>query len=415
MQFVKSSLWAGLVIVFKALGNILINKVISSYYQNPQIFALLAHFQNLLGIYSSIPSDGINQGAIKYLSDKSLKEKQAQKIFYTGLWLNFFVFLISALSLLFFRNYFIKVFAQGIQSALWIGIILGVLFVQLINLYFLAFLLSRQHLKLYAFINIASILSGVLLTVYCLINSNFTIVLFSVGFGPSSLFFITIFIINKYYYPLFRFKGPDLDSIKKLGEFILMAASIMFFGRVVDFIVREYAMSEFTVYQTGLWQASVKFSDYYMAAFVSLIGMVYYPKVSQLVNDNRELRNYVKHVLKISIPIILMGLVLIYIFRNYILLIFFDEKFMEAEKYFMFQLMGDFLKMVSYILGFIIVAQARTVLFISTQAISSLLYVGLIFLLTQEYGMEGFPIAHLIRYVFFTGFMILIYRKLLFA
>lgn len=415
MQFVKSSLWAGLVIAFKALGNILINKVISSYYQNPQIFALLAHFQNLLGIYSSVPSDGINQGVIKYLSEKDIKEEQARKIFYTGLWLNFFVFLISALSLLLFKNYFIQVFSQGIQSGVWIGIILGVLLVQLINLYCLAFLLSRQHIKLYAFLSIISILAGVLLTVYCLNNYNFTIVLFSVGLGPSSLFFITVFIIHKYYYNLFRFKAPDLDSMKKLGEFILMAVSIMFFGRVVDFIVRGYAMSEFTAYQTGLWQASVKFSDYYMAAFVSLIGMVYYPKISQLVNDAKELRNYVKYVLKISIPIILLALGLVYVFREYILLIFFDEIFLEAQKYFLFQLMGDFLKMVSYILGFIIVSQARTALFISTQAISSLLYIGLIFLLTQHYGMEGFPIAHLIRYIFFTGFMVLIYRKLLFA
>lgn len=415
MQFIRSSFWAGVLIGFKAFGNILVNKIISSYYQDPQLFALLAHFQNLIGIFSSIPVDGVNQGTIKYLADKDTAEEESRKIFNAGVWLNGLIFLISAFLIMLFKDYLVHVFAQGMHPAFWIGLVLIVLLIMLFNLYFLSLLLSRQNLKLYAVLNISSIAAGVLLVYFCIANYSFSVVLLAVGIAPSSLFFMNAFIIHKYHHPLFNVKLPDIDSIKKLGQFILMAASIMLFGRMVDFVVREYAMSEFTIYQTGLWQSVVKFSDYYTAAFISLVGMVYYPKISQLIGDQSELKKYVRVVMKASIPVIALGLLVVFFLREYILVLFFDEQFKPAEKYFEFQLIGDFLRMASFFLGFIITAQARVTLFIGSQAASAVLYILLIFLCTEEWGMEGFPIAHAIRYFLYFIFTVLLYRKLVFS
>lgn len=414
MQFIKRSFVSALVIGCKAAGNILVNKLISSYFQNPQLFAVLAHFQNLLGIFSSVPSDGVNQGAIKYLAGKDLDDEDSKKMFYAGLWLNGLIFLGSIGALFILKGYFISVFSIGMNPFIWFVLISAVLLIQLLNSYFLSLILSQQQIQLFALINIVSTFLGVVLVYASIEFFTFPMVLIAAGFGPSSLFFVTAFLIHIFYFPLLKIKLPDADSLKKLGGFIMMALSIMLFSKVVDFIVREYAMSAFTIYETGLWQSVVKFSDYYMAAFVSLAGMAYYPKLSQLVNDKKALRIYLREVLRIVIPFFIFGLMTVYFLREYILVLFFDEHFREGEKYFVFQLTGDFFKMISFTIGYIITAQARTVLFIGSQAASAIIYAGLIMFLTNQLGMEGFPLAHALRYLLFSIYIVVLYRKIIF-
>jgi polysaccharide transporter, PST family len=416
MQFLKSSVWASTVVIVKTLTSIIINKEIARNYL-PDQFALFAHFQNFLGIFLTVPSDGINMGVIKYLADKNAEQGTYRKIFISGLVLNLMIFVAAVLAIIIFQDYFTTLFAREISTAIWmIGIFIA-LFIQLINLFFLSVLLARQQLRQYVLINIVSSVIGVILVVVVVNYYNFSYALLAAAIGPASMFFVAILLTLKRKHlkeKLSAFKF-DIFTYKQLGEFILMAASVMVFGRIVDFFIRQYAMSEFSTYQTGLWQSVVKFSDYYTAAFTTILGMVYYPKISQLVNEPSELKIYIRSVLKIAVPFIAVGLLIVYFGREFILVLFFDEQFKAAAFLFDFQLMGDFLRLISLLLSFLISAQARTGLFISMQGGSSLLYIALVFLCTNEWGMEGFPIAHAIRFSLYLLMVGFIYRKLLFS
>jgi len=408
-------MWAGAVVGVKAFGNIIINKLISSYYQSPDVFALLAHFQNLLGIFLSVPADGINQGIVKYLSDKNLKKADYYNYYYAGLFLNLLVFLGCFLSLWFYKDYFTTVFSITENRNFWIFGIAAVILAQLLTLYFQSLLLAFQELKIYALLNAAGIISAVAFCYFALVNFNFPVVLLAVGLGNSGLFLINIIFIVKRHFPTISIGKPKKEAIKKLGDFVLMALSILVFGKMVDFVIRQFAMNSFSTYQTGLWQTVVKFSDYYTAAFGSLIAMVYFPKISEYINDFNELKKYVREVAMIIVPLIASGLIGIYFLREYILVLFFDEHFRSAEKFFLFQLIGDFLKMTSFLLAYLINAQARTTLFIISQGLSAALYVGLIFLCSSFIGIDGFPLAHTLRYIVYCIFIVGLYRKLIFS
>ena len=77
------------------------------------------------------------------------------------------------------------------------------------------------------------------------------------------------------------------------------------------------------------------------------------------------------------------------------------------------QLAGDFFKIMSWLVAYLMLAKAFTKLFIGSQVIfSSITYFLSIFLI-DEIGMEGVVWAHAIKYFVYLIAMVVIFRKYL--
>lgn len=84
------------------------------------------------------------------------------------------------------------------------------------------------------------------------------------------------------------------------------------------------------------------------------------------------------------------------------------------ENLFIWQLSGDFFKMASWLLAYLMVAKAMTKWFISTEIGFSLLFIILGFYLIRINGVLGITQAYLINYILYLFVMIFIFRKLLY-
>lgn len=77
------------------------------------------------------------------------------------------------------------------------------------------------------------------------------------------------------------------------------------------------------------------------------------------------------------------------------------------------QLVGDTLKIGSWILANLMLGKAMTKLFISTEIIFAANFYGLTVMLTNLYGLEGVTIAHAVNYaVYWVMMAVVIGRKL---
>lgn len=190
---------------------------------------------------------------------------------------------------------------------------------------------------------------------------------------------------------------------------------MVLFARVVEFAVRIIAFNEFSIYDTGLWQAVVKFSDYYAIACTSILSVAFYPKASELIQKQVALKKFVWHVLIVVTPFAAISLAFIYFFKSEILYYFFDESFVGGAYLFDFQVVGDLFKVYSFVLAFLLSAQARTWMFIGIQALSAAVYLGAIYWLIPIFGLEGFSIAHAVRFLIYLLVLVYIQRKLLFS
>jgi polysaccharide transporter, PST family len=163
------------------------------------------------------------------------------------------------------------------------------------------------------------------------------------------------------------------------------------------FFVRQFAVYEFGIQATGLWQAVVRTSELYTQVFTALLGVVYYPGIATVIGQKEELNRVLKQAVLHWLPLILLGLIGVYLSRFQVLFFLFDQDFLAGAMFFKWQLTGDFFIMLSYFYAYVLLGKARIRLFICLQAFSAGLYILAVFFLYQHLGIEALPVAYLIR------------------
>ncbi len=412
IDFLKKSTWSFSSIIIKSICSLATNKLFAIYFGATGI-TLLAHFQNLISLVTQVPNDGINRGIIKYWSGENVSAVEKQKYLKAGFFLNIGVLVITLILLFLFRSYFFRDFNFYFNTTIITFLILGIT-LYIVHLLLLSIILSFQKIKVYAIINA---LGSILVVIAILIvapkgNLNYALLAFLIA-QSFSVVFSLIYGFHKGI--LIPVKGRiSLKEYRKLGGFVLMALSILVFGKVTDFFIRDYAIQSFGMLHTGLWQSVVKLSDGYMMLFINTVGIVYYPQVSSMIFNTDDLRQYLRDVFKIVVIISVTGLFLIYIFREPILIILYNREFIPAGDLMPMQFLGDFFCIIAYLLTYIISAQARTLTFILLQAASAIFYIFLVYAISSNLGIEGIPAAHAIRYFVLAIILIILNKRILF-
>ena len=412
IDFLKKSTWSLSSIVIKSISTLVINKLFAIYFGTTGI-TLFAHFQNLISLITQVPNDGVNRGIIKYWSGNQLNPNEKHKLFKAGFILNLVILIITLTLIYVFRGYILRDFEFRFNILTVILVLTGILLF-IIHLFLLSVVLSYQKIKVYAIINAVS--SAIIVVAIFIIvrsgNLHYTLIAFILA-QASAVALSLLYCLNKKYIKPIK-ERISTNDFKKLGEFVLMALSVLLFGKITDFIIRDYAIQYFGMHHTGLWQSIVKISDGYMMLFINTVGIVYYPQVSALILNTDKLRQYLRDVLKIVVFVSVTGLILIYVARVPILTLLYNREFVPASALMPMQFVGDFFCIISYLLTYIISAQARTRTFIILQAVSTVFYIFLVYILSMNQGIEGIPAAHAIRYFVFVIILIILNKRIIF-
>lgn len=412
MKILKSSIWSVASVGIRSVIIFIVNKLFAANY-GPQGITLLAHFQNLLSIFLTVPNDGVNKGVIKYAADSTLDEKNYYPILNAGLVLNLSIFLICVIGIFLLKGNFENPFTG--TNTVWLILVFFLALMQLINLLGLSILLAKEKLQPFVILQvIGNVIS--LAMVWVLIEmASFQEALLGWASGPAiSLVFTFIYLLRKEKLSIFKlFILPSFAYLRKLSDFILMALSIVIFSKSVDFVIRQYAISNFNTIETGHWQSVVRISDLYLMAFIAVLSMVYYPRVSSIINKADELKAFVKAFFWKASALSIPFLIIVYLFRSEFLILFFNKGFTEAAWIFPYQLLGDFFKMSSWILAFLILAQSRTRLFVSSQFVFAIILLSATYYLIGVFGIEGFPMAYAFKQALYLIFVFYVYRKMI--
>ena len=415
MKLLKSSILSFLAVLIRGVSALSINKLFAVIF-GPDDFGLFAHFQNLTTIYTTTPNDGVNRGVIRYLSPSESSNKIKQKYFAAGLYLNIILFTITTAITLLFPEYFISKFETN--SVWWYLLFSVCMFLLIIDYFLIAVVLAFKNTFHYLLIEA---LGSAVFFSYLYISLNYyseTIqhallhYMFAISLGI--IIVLGIIFANKDYKATLSFKLPKKKHFKKINTFLIMALVTVILQKGLDFSIREFSLDYFGKVETGIWQSVVKLSDYYMMAFTSVMMISFYPQISSSLHNKKIFRKVLFDAFKLFIPIIFAGVVVVYLGRNLFLEYLFDESFLSGEKYVLFQVLGDFLKMTATILGLVMLAQAKLKWFVFGEILSALSY--LIFIgVFKNQGIDGLLYAHFLRYIVYFLFLISYYRKLLFS
>ncbi|GAA3997721.1 hypothetical protein GCM10022408_05580 [Hymenobacter fastidiosus] len=394
-RFLRGSAGSGVAIGARTAGALLLNKLLAVY-GGPGGLTLLAHFQNLMALFTTLPNEGVHVGLIKYLAPLRAGSGRYRAWLGAGVVLNAVALLLGAAVLLGGRQQLVGMFRP---TAGWVALFVLGLALLTAHTLLVSVLLAAGRLRAYVGLTVALSALGVGAVAAVLAGGWPVEQALLTYLLAQCVTLIPSIVICRRHGLLPALRGPvSRPALLGLGRFLLMAVSVLLFSKAVDFVVRDLLIERFTLAQTDNWQAVAKLSDNYTMVFSALMGSVYYPRLAQLAGQPAALRRYVRTVLLALAPVLALGLGALYLLRDGLLTLLFDEHFAAARGLLAPQFIGDWAKFLTWTLLFLLMAQAKVGRYVAVQAGSAVLYAGLLAVLLPRYGLLGAPLAHAVRF-----------------
>ena len=366
MNLIKTSAYTSISTAINFISGFIVVKIVAVKI-GPEGIALVGQFQNTTAILSMLATAAITAGVVKYLAEYRGNPEKIQQVITNAFLIVFVSSLIISLFVMSTSGYLSE--AAFKTKDFWIVYFLFGLFTMAIsfNSLFSAILNGLKEIRKFTIINICSSLIGVSVTVIAAYNFGLEGVLVASTATAVIIFIINIFIFKKLgirWKP--KFKSLDKKVVKMLSAFSLMAIVSGFVVPSMQILVRERIIVQFSVTDAGYWQAVTKISDYYLGFITSVLAVYYMPRLSE-IQTKSELRKEIFSGYKIILPAVAGIAFLIWLFKGLIIQILFTPDFLPMKPLFTFQLLGDFFKIGSWLLAFLMIAKAMTKVFIFTE------------------------------------------------
>lgn len=381
----------------------------------PSGIALLGQLNNFSSILMTVACGGINNGVTKYVAENNDNVDVIKEFLSTALKITLYASLACGILLISLNEWFSEIILLSSDYG-YVFIVFGLtLFLYALNMLFTSILNGFKEFRKYVIVNIVGSILGLAITLLLVYFFNIKGALVSAVTFQSIMFFVTLWMIRKLPWVSFSFFKEKFNPkiAHKYFKYTLMTFVTAATVPVSQLLLRGYVISEISVVEAGWWEGMNRISNMYLMVITSSLSVYYLPKLSE-IKDTLELRAEIFRAYKLIIPTITIGFILIYFLRVLIIKILFTEDFLSMSNLFLWQLVGDFFKISSWLLAFLMVAKTMTRLFIFTEISFSLLFIGLGYCFVLHNGIVGLTQAYSVTYFFYMICMIFIFRKLLF-
>lgn len=403
-------------VLTRIVAGILTSKAIAIFI-GAEGLALIGNLRNFLSSTQSVATLGLYDGLVKYIAEFKKQTVELSKTLSTVFYLGFISTVIVSF-LCYFNAEYINtlIFPTYSDYAYVIRVMAIALPFYSLNMFSFSILNGFSKFKILIIINIIGQILGLSITLLLIYQDKIDGALVSVVISESLIFLITLVgIVNqRSLIPLIKATNVRFSYIKKLSSFSMM---VLFSGVVLPIValaIRTYIIDNIGYKDAGLWEAMTRISKYYLMFIGSLMTLYILPRFSEIDNV-KDFRNEVFQFYKTIMPIFALGLFAIYLLRSFIVPIIFSNEFRPVEDLFLWQLLGDFIKVLSIVIAYQFLAKRMFWHYIVTEAfLVVILYATSIYFI-DIYGVKGATIAHFVTYVMYYAVVLLIFGTSLFG
>jgi O-antigen/teichoic acid export membrane protein len=377
----------------------------------PTGLAQLGQFQNLVGILTILSGGMFYTGVTKLVSEHGETFEKLLAIAHTVLKASVVGALIIGSLLFLFRDYFLEFFLKDIYLD-WIFPALPLLiFLSVLNGLWLALLNGLRRIRELV---LANILASVLTLIF--------VFLLAPRFGQKGIFIsillppaivIMIAFLTRFqrhhWTGIFKkslvFKPPYGELIRFAIMGLVSAAS----APIAQIIMREYLTETLSIADAGIWQGISRISEVYLLFITSSLSVYYLPKLAK-TTDAASLKILTNSVLRLIIPVAVVLGLSIYILRDNLIWLLFTHEFNSMRDLFLWQILGDLVKIVSWVFAFIILARGMVIQFIIGELLFNATYILIGMLIIPDSGLIGAVYAYGINYILYLLYVVIVVR-----
>lgn len=401
MNLLKTSVLNGVAVLIKTATMFILNKILAVYV-GPSGYAAIGQFQNFIQMVTTFAGSAINTAVIKYTAEYHEDESKQRAIWKTaGSIVFLFSVIFSLLILIFQKQLSVYIFQKVEYQSVFIWFAIFLLFFNF-NTLFLAILNGKKEILKLVIANIIGSLFSLIITGILAIQYHLYGALIALSIYQSIAFFVTLFLCYKanWFKISYLFGRIEPKIAKNFVAFALMALVSAVCVPLSQMVIRSYLSQEFGLNYAGYWEAMIRLSAAYLMLVTTTLGVYYLPRLAELTHLD-EIKKEVYLGYKFIFPLAVVGGLCVYVMRDWIITLLFSQAFMPMRDLFLWQMIGDSLKIGSWILAYLMLGKAMTKLFVTTEILFALSSVGLTYVCSKLFGFEGVSIAHLVNYALY--------------
>lgn len=403
-------------IATKIIAGILTSKAIAVFI-GVEGMALIGNLRNFLSAIQSFAILGFYNGFVKTVAKCKDDVLGLSKTISTTYYLGFFSTILMSF-LCYYNAEFINdfLFSDNYNYAYVIRVLALALPFYALNMFCFGIMNGFSNYKMLLIINIIGQILGLAVTLYLIYVDNIDGALVAAVIAPSLLFLITLVgIVNRRnLMPQIKISHVSLSVLKTFAPYAVMALVTAIALPFASIMIRNFIIEELGIKQAGYWEAMNRISDYYLMFITSIMTLYIIPRLSE-IDSKKEFRKEVFSFYKSVMPIFGIGLLVIYLLRPFVVSLIFTEEFQPVEQLFLWQLLGDFIKVLAIVIAYQFLAKKMFAQFIIIEIfLVVMLYLTSVYLI-EIFGLKGAVMGHFISYLMHFLIVLLVFSNSLFG
>jgi PST family polysaccharide transporter len=391
---------------------------VTATYLGPAGLALVAQFGNFVSLFQSMLGQGLVTGMVRLASESGADLEKRRRLFSTALRMGIGMVLVLGLVIALASPYIAQWLLTDRKYTFLIAISGIAIAAGILNDILLGSLGVTKEIGLIARVSIASTVLGLL--VFAPLSYLWGIEGGLWGTFAAFLIMATAatFGIRRLaaHVSLSDFAGAfDRGECRRILSFYPMLIVNGVLPSLSLILVRDSLSSALGLDSAGLWQATWRVSEVYQAIITSSITLYFMQSMGERAGRPLELRRQILRTLLIATGATAAFAVTIFVFREQVVHIIFSAAFNDVTRLLPLQLLGDVLKMMTWILGMSLVAMVRSTWFISSVIVGAVSFVVLTKIFVQAVGLEGVVWAYVVANALQLPVGLFALRDILFA
>lgn len=185
-------------------------------------------------------------------------------------------------------------------------------------------------------------------------------------------------------------------ALTQLGVPFMLSALVM---TVAQLAVRSLVQHRLGGDALGQFQASWSIGMIYLTFILGAMSTDYYPRLTGAIATRRAAQRMVNEQTEVALLLISPVLLAMLALAPWVIHLLYTSEFAPATRILRWQLLGDALKVLTWPLGFVILAKGAGRVFILSEALGAAVFVGVTWLLLPAMGVSATGIAFIAMYV----------------
>lgn len=202
---------------------------------------------------------------------------------------------------------------------------------------------------------------------------------------------------------------PEASALLKLGV-AFMISSFSTLGSV--YAIRITVLRTVGVEEAGLYQAAWALGSLYLVVILHAMGADFYPRLAAVAERAPECNRLVNEQAHVGLLLAGPGVLATITGAPLVLALFYSAAFSPAVEILRWICLGMTIRVMTWPLGFVLIARGERALFLATDLAWSLVHVGLAWVCVRRYGADGAGMAFFGSYVVHAVLLYPVVRRL---